>query len=387
MNSVSMRKKSLVEANVTRFKWTPQIEKYFLFHMINLKPFGIKKFINVLIIQDNIREQLKISIPFKCIFEYLNSRWNIEAADSKEMSNVKTSKKLFELPKQYKPLIKERLNKIKKKKVKYGVNDRTNKIKLHRGPSKTRIKSVSSVYSKNSFKGTGTSSTKVSKIEHEEIPNIRRSLRTFDKSEEKELQGPTKKTKKLTRKNNKTAIKKKASEKKKKNIQNQNKGLGKKNAVSIVKRKNRNISESSFSSDNSKQYRYLKNNRTDLNISDSSSRSVTPEITRRKTSNRSVTPETNSRKTNLRSGDKGLKSKLKKRSSQFSNIQGERYKSEMLEKPVMELKSKNLVQNKNDLKQGKNKTRGRLTADLMVAQQSPAIKPLGRRSCCYNKNA
>jgi len=73
------------------------------------------------------------------------------------------------------------------------------------------------------------------------------------------------------------------------------------------KRKIRNVSESS--SDNNKQLRGSKNNCIDNNVSDSSSRSVTPEILKGKTSTQTITPETITRKSNLRSNDKDQKNK------------------------------------------------------------------------------
>lgn len=274
------------------------------------------------------------------------------------------------------------------------MNDGINKIKLLDDPNKTKLKSVSLIDSKDSLNETDPSSTKVSEVELEEIPSIRRSLRTNDKPEEKELQDSTKKTNKLSRLSNKIDVKKVTDLKQpNKNIQNQSKDSEKNNIVLNMKnrkRKSRNVSESSFSSDNSKQPRNLKNNLTDINISDSSSRSVTPEMLRGKTSNRSVTPETMSRKTNLRSSDKDqkLNVSLEKGSTKFGHyditlpeVRLERLKTEKVEKPVMELKSKSLIQSKNELKQGKSKFRGRLTSDLLVAQQSPVIQPLGRRSC------
>lgn len=222
-------------------------------------------------------------------------------------------------------------------------------------------------------------------VKREGIPSPRRSLRTNDKTEEKEPYDATKGGQKLPRSMNKIDIKKVTDSKQpNKNVQNQSKDLEKNIVLNTKtgKRKTRNLSESSFSSDNSKQPKNVKISSSDLNISDSSSRSVTPEISKGKTSKRSVTPET-SRKTNLRSSDKDqkLKSFIK---MDFNNmlpeVRIERMKLEKVEKLMMEAKAKSLAQKKIELKRGKTKVRGRITSDLLVAQQSPVMK-LGRRSC------
>ncbi|VVC38667.1 Hypothetical protein CINCED_3A005563 [Cinara cedri] len=130
-----------------------------------------------------------------------------QVEDSRFSSNCDIPKIPFELPKQFAQSISENLDKIKKKQVKDGVNGEINKIELNAGPSKIILKSVSSVYSKDVLNETGTSLVKVSEIEHE-IPSIRRSLRTYDKPKEKELQDSAKKTNKLPQMKNKTDIKK-----------------------------------------------------------------------------------------------------------------------------------------------------------------------------------
>lgn len=285
-----------------------------------------------------------------------------------------------------------------------GLNDEINKKKLliSGGITRSKSNSMSSVDSKDGLNETVPSTfsenspLKTNEIGSEEVPNTRRSLRTYDKLEEKGPEDDVLNKKKMLRINNKS------DEPRSKDLKQLNKktlGLSKdleKNekvtGVRSRKRKMRNVSESSFSSDNSKQTRSHKNNLTDLTVSDSSSRSVTPEILRGKTSTRSVTPETNSRKTNLRSGDKDNKSKLalEKACIKFGHhvdlilpeIKIERLKPEKQFGSLIESKSKHSVQSKNEANlKVKGKTRGRVTSDLLVVQQSPDVQPLGRRSC------
>lgn len=230
-----------------------------------------------------------------------------------------------------------------------------------------------------------SSTAKTNEVGFDDGPCTRRSLRTNDKLENSKSDEKNK-LKDLKQINKKTS--------------NQSKDVDKMEKVSKFrgrKRKSRNVSESSFSSDNSKQRRNYKNNLTDLTISDSSSRSVTPEILRSKTSNRSVTPETISRKSNLRSSDKDQKSKLalEKAYLKFGHhvdlvlpeIKIERLKTEKQFLSLMDAKSKNLTHSKNEANNKvKTKIRNRVTSDLLVVQQSPEIQSLGRRSCS-NKNS
>lgn len=43
---------------------------------------GINKHLNMLLIREKLSEELKLNIPTKCIWNYLDSKWNIEAAVS-----------------------------------------------------------------------------------------------------------------------------------------------------------------------------------------------------------------------------------------------------------------------------------------------------------------
>lgn len=285
------------------------------------------------------------------------------------------------------------------------------KKKSFNSPNKTKSKpnSLSYVDSKDGFSETVSSTQSDSWVKSsgnlsEEVSNPRRSLRTNDKSEEKELEDSSNK-RKLLRVNNKSDDSNKLNDVKlvNKKQSNQYKDMEKNEEFTKVggrKRKSRNVSESSFSSDNSKQLRNHKNNLTDLTISDTSSRSVTPEILRGKTSNRSDTNETTGRKSNLRSGDRDQKSKLAIEKACIKldhhvdlilpHIKIERLKTDKCEKQfstVIESKSKQLLTNKIEfINKVKGKTRGRVTSDLLVAQQSPDIQALGRRSCSYKSS-
>lgn len=280
-----------------------------------------------------------------------------------------------------------------------GLNNENNKKKIFSNLRKTRSKSnsMSSVDSKDGLHETIPSVlsdncfVKTNDTGSEEAP--RRSLRTNEKPEEKELENEPTNKKKLLRGNNKSDELNKSMKVLHKKTPTQSKDLDK---IEITlsniggrKRKIRNISESSFSSDNSKQTRSHKNNVTDINISDSSSRSVTPEILRNKTSNRSITPETISRKSNLRSGDKLVieKACLKYGHSVeliLPEIKIERFKPEKNDKKntSLDIKSKHPLQNKNEAHSKlKGKIRGsRVTSDLLVALQVPEL-PTSRRSC------
>lgn len=293
-----------------------------------------------------------------------------------------------------------------------GLNTAIKKKKPFNSPSKTKSKSnsMSCVDSKDGFSETVSSTQIESWIKSsgngsEEVPNPRRSLRTNDKSEEKELEDESSNKRKLLRVNNKTDESNKLNDVKllNKKQSNQSKDFEKNEEHTKVggrKRKSRNVSESSFSSDNSKQLRNHKNNLTDLTVSDTSSRSVTPEILRGKTSNRSDTNETTGRKSNLRSGDRDQKSKLAIEKACIKldhhvdlilpQIKIERLKTDKCEKQfstLIESKSKQLLTNKiESLNKVKGKTRGRVTSDLLVAQQSPDVQALGRRSCSYKSS-
>lgn len=233
-------------------------------------------------------------------------------------------------------------------------------------------------------------SVKTNDVGSEESP--RRSLRTYEKPEEKELENEYIYKKKLLRGNTKSDEQNKSTKVLNKKTLNQSKDL-EKNEITLSnirgrKRKIRNISESSFSSDNSKQTRSQKNNFTDMNVSDRSSRSVTPEIQRNKSSNRSITPETIGRKSNLRSGDKSV---IEKTCLKYGHtvdlilpeIKIERIKPEKNEKKntSLDFKSKHLIQNKNETQtKFKSKIRGRVTSDYLVTLQASEL-PTSRRSC------
>lgn len=262
---------------------------------------------------------------------------------------------------------------------------------------------MSSVDSKDGFNETVSLSLtesftmKTSEVGSDEVSNSRRSLRTNDKHDEKDVVDDLLSKKKLLRTSNASDESNKTKDLKQSNkkLTNQIKDSEKNDSTSNVrgrKRKSRNVSESSLSSDNSKYTRSNKNNVTDMTFSDSSSRSVTPEILRGKTSNRSVTPEITSRKSNLRSGDKDQKNKssIEKACMKYGHnvdlilpeIKIERFKLERSEKQITTSTPKQSTPSKNDTNSKiKNKTRGsRVTSDILVAQQS-SDQLMSRRSC------
>ncbi|KAL4105232.1 hypothetical protein QTP88_020493 [Uroleucon formosanum] len=377
---------------IKTFEWTTKLEKCLLLNMTRLKPCGINKHLSVLLLKEKISKELKLNIPISILWNYLSDKWDIRAADIIEHISFNTSEKDFALPEEFDQLIIEEGEKIKKL-DKECLNDEINKKKLLNWSGKTRSKSnsMSSVDSKEGLNETipstllESSPAKTNDVGFDDGPCTRRSLRTNEKLENSKSDEKNK-LKDLKQTNKKTS--------------NQSKDVDKIEKTSNYrgrKRKSRNVSESSLSSDNSKQRRNYKNNLTDLTVSESSSRSVTPEILRGKTSNRSVTPETISRKSNLRSSDKDQKSKLalEKACLKFGHhvdlvlpeIKIERLKPEKQYASLMDSKSKNLTHSKNEANNKvKAKIRNRVTSDLLVVQQSPEIQSLGRRSCS-NKNS
>uniref|UniRef100_A0A2S2NFS2 MRG-binding protein n=1 Tax=Schizaphis graminum TaxID=13262 RepID=A0A2S2NFS2_SCHGA len=377
--------------SIKDFEWTIGLQKCLLINMRRLKPCGINKHLSIFLLKEKLKKQFDIDLPNEVIWDYLETKWDLKAADILEHISFDTSMKDFILPEEFDQLIAEEGEKIKKLE-KESLNDEVHKKKSLNWSGKTRSKSnsMSSVDSKEGLNETipstlDSSSAKTSEERSDDGPCTRRSLRTNDKLE-----------------NSKSDEKNKLKDLKQlnKKISNQSKDTEKIEKISNFrgrKRKSRNVSESSFSSDNSKQRRNCKNNLTDLTISDSSSRSVTPEMLRGRTSNRSVTPETINRKSNLRSNDEDQKSKLalEKACLKFGHnvdlilpeVKVERLKHEKQFSSSIETKSKNLIQNKNEANNKlKGKIRNRVTSDLLVVQQSPEIQSLGRRSCS-NKNS
>jgi hypothetical protein len=377
--------------SIKDFEWTVDLQKCLLINMRHLKPCGINKHLSIFLLKEKLKKKYNIDLPNGVIWDYLATKWDLNAADILEDISFDTSMRDFILPEEFDQLIAEEGEKIKKLE-KESLNDEVNKKKSLNWSGKTRSKSnsMSSVDSKEGLNETipstlDSSSVKTSEERSDDGPCTRRSLRTNDKLE-----------------NSKSDEKNKLKDLKQlnKTISNQSKDIEKIETISNFrgrKRKNRNVSESSFSSDNSKPCKNYKHNFTDLTISDSSSRSVTPEMLRGRTSNRSVTPETISRKSNLRSSDEDQKSKLalEKACLKFGHnvdlilpeVKIERLKNEKQFSSSIETKSKNLIQNKNEANNKlKGKTRNRVTSDLLVVQQSPEIQSLGRRSCS-NKNS
>lgn len=407
MNCSAIENTDLIDVEPPKeFELNLSLQRCLLICMRRLKPCGIHKYLCMALIQEKLKKQFDVDLPCNVIWDYLATQWDLKAADEIEGISFDTSKKPFVLPEEYDQIEEKAAEKIKKmlkdssndeinkkKMLKESSNDEINKKNILNWSGKTRSKSnsMSSVDSKEGLNETTpstlleSSSVKTSEERSDDGPCTRRSLRTNDKLE-----------------NNKPDEKNKVKDLKQinKKIPNQSKDIEKIDKISNLrgqKRKSRNVSESSYSSDNSKQRRNYKNNVADLAISDSSSRSVTPEILRGKTSNRSVTPEIISRKSNLRSSDEDQKSKLTLEKACLKHGQNvdlvlpevkvERIQHEKQNAPSVETKSKSLVQSKNEANNKvKGKIRNRVTSDLLVAQQSPDLLSLGRRSCS-NKNS
>jgi len=175
------------------FKWTLKREKKLLETMQGLKPFGINKHLNILLIHERLSEYYKQDISTKSIWKYLEKKWNCRYADKVEqvIDNNDTAED-FDLPEEYDQLYAEEIEKIKTQQEKESLNNENNKRTLS-DPSKTRSKSnsMSSVDSKDDMNdSTLSESTSVISSEngYEEISCFRRSLRTNDKFEDKELE-------------------------------------------------------------------------------------------------------------------------------------------------------------------------------------------------------
>ncbi|KAL5239463.1 hypothetical protein ACI65C_006873 [Semiaphis heraclei] len=208
------------------------------------------------------------------------------------------------------------------------------------GKTRSTSNSMSSVDSKEGLNETipstllESSPAKKNEVGSDDGPCTRRSLRTNDKPE-KSKSDDKNKLKDSKQLNKKTSNKSKDAEK-----------------IELIsnirgrKMKSRNVSESSFSSDNSKKRGYHKNNLTDLTVSDSSSRSVTPEIFREKAC--------------LKFGHQV--------DLVLPEIKIERLKPEKQCSSSVESKSENLIHSKNEANEVKAKIRSRVSSDLLVVQ-------------------
>ncbi|XP_050527310.1 muscle M-line assembly protein unc-89-like [Daktulosphaira vitifoliae] len=418
---------SMPSVDPETFKWSTSQELSLLLNMIQLKPAGINKHLSMCLIREKLSKELKLNIPSQCIWKYLWSRWNMDAADDIEKTNFSTALEDFDLPEdEYSQLLVEEGEKLRKqideeeslitKQELASIANKKEEIKkkkILRGSGKTRSKSdsISSVDSKDGIveNNTGTLDTLIVKsedLEFEEITtSTRRSLRTNEKPEEKEKQEKEEpdeqdasNKKRLLRVSTKVEIPKTKEPKIlcKRPI-NPSKEVDLEETLPSNrgrKRKNRNVSESSISSDNSKHPKINKNNSYDVNASDSSSRSVTPENLKSKMSTRSITPDTSNRKSNLRSSDRDFKSKitLDKSTSKNHNVdhlqelKTENIKIERGEKQSnVDSKPKRSIHKHSEVNKVKAKSKPRLSSDAIVAQQAEVQTSLGRRSC-INKN-
>ncbi|KAL4088786.1 hypothetical protein QTP88_023870 [Uroleucon formosanum] len=366
---------------IKTFKWTPRLKRYLLQNMKRLNHWEINKHSGILLIKEKMHKELNLNIPIGVLWNCMSDMCNIICANINVNTCFDNSRKDFVLPEDFNQLIHEEGERIKNLK-KECLNDEINERKFLNCSGKTRSKSnsISSVESKEDFNEV-TSSTllesspaKTNEVESDDGPSTRRSLSTNDKLENSESDDKNK-LKDLKQLNRKTSNKSKSMEK----IEN----------IREQKIKRTNVSESSFSSDNSELLRNYKNTLTDSTISDTMSRSVSPDILKGETLSRSITPETTCRELNLRSSDKDHKSKvaLEKACLNFGHpeVKIECLKPENQFASLMEAKSKNLIESKNEANNKvRAKIRNRVTSDLLVVQQSPNnILPLGRRSCSY----
>ncbi|KAL5237897.1 hypothetical protein ACI65C_005307 [Semiaphis heraclei] len=293
------------------FEWTTELEECMLQNMIKLKPCGINKHLSMHLIQRNINKEMNIKIPIDVLWNYVESKLDMKAADRLEPINFDIIDKDFSLPEEYNQSIIEQ-GEIIKKLQKECLIEEANKKKLLNLSGKTRSKSnsISSVDSKEGLNETipstllESSSAKKNKVGSDDGPCTRRSLRTNDKLE-----------------NSKSDEKNKLKDSKQLN---------------------------------------------------------------KKTSNQSKDAE----KIELISNFRGrkMKSRNMSESSCRPEIKIERLKPEKQFASLVESKSKNLINSKNEAnKVVTAKIRNRVTSDLLVVQQSPDIQSLGRRSCS-NKN-
>lgn len=81
------------------FKWNSKQKIALLNGMINLKPAGVHKHLNMLLIREDVSKNLKKTVPTAAIWKYLHSYWDTDIADNIERSTVTLDKENFDLPK------------------------------------------------------------------------------------------------------------------------------------------------------------------------------------------------------------------------------------------------------------------------------------------------
>lgn len=269
---------------------------------------------------------------------------------------------------------------------------------------------MSSVNSKDSLNKMVTStllesSVKTCEIRSEKVLSLRRSLRTNDKlKEEQKIEHDSSNKRKFLRMNYKSEEPNKLNDLKEldKKQSYKLKDLKRNEDVAMVKGrkiKNCNVTEPSFSSGNNQQFKNNKNNKTDLIISDVSSKIVTPQILCSKTSNQSsITTEMVDRRPNLPSNNKDQESNISLEKACIKldhhvdlilpHIVLERLNSDQFEKQsasLIEYKSKHLTPNKiESLHKVEEKTKGRIISDLLVTQQFLDVQVEGKHSNSKN---
>lgn len=281
------------------------------------------------------------------------------------------------------------------------------KTSLH-NPFKTKykFKSISSVNSKDIFNEVVPSTLSDSPVRTcenrpEKMFSLRRLLRTNDKpKEEQNIEHDSSNKRKCLRINYKPIDSNKLNDFKllNKKQSNQSKEFKKNKKIAMVKgRKLKNCyeSEPNFNSSNSKQFENNKNNITDLTISDTLFRLVTPQILRGKTPNQSsIATEMVDRKSIPPSNNKDQESNISLEKACIKldhcvdlilpHIVLERLKADQFEKQsasLIDYKPKYLTPNKiESFHIFKEKTKGRISSNLLVTQQSLNVQGEDMRS-------
>ncbi|CAI6357357.1 unnamed protein product [Macrosiphum euphorbiae] len=105
---VNTTERSLAPAD-EHFIWSTERKIALFQSMINRKPAGINKHINMILIKTDLSKRLGMDVPVKEIWRFLNAHWDLTKADRIELPPVFMIKKPFELPKteEWMKLIKE----------------------------------------------------------------------------------------------------------------------------------------------------------------------------------------------------------------------------------------------------------------------------------------
>ncbi|KAL4153728.1 hypothetical protein QTP88_001561 [Uroleucon formosanum] len=74
------------------FKWTTERSVELLFSMIGLKPVGLKKHINVMLIKQRVSKRLNMNVPIGEIWKFLHAHWNLELASMEKTKREEWAK-------------------------------------------------------------------------------------------------------------------------------------------------------------------------------------------------------------------------------------------------------------------------------------------------------